>query len=126
MRTFELTIPAPCAFINSNDRGGSWHKKARLTREWRKAAHVWALEARIPKKLGHVHIVATIHKTSPNAYDAGNWYPTAKACVDGLKDAGVLIDDSNAYVTGPDMRPGARAEKACLVLTITEQEKPDA
>ena len=120
-RTFTLTVPAPCAFINANDRG-SWHKKAKLTRLWRDAAHVAALHGQLPKALGHVRIVATVHKTSPNRFDAGNWYGTAKACVDGLVDSGVLTGDDNTRVTGPDMRAGARSVKARLVLTITETD----
>ncbi len=121
MTTHTLKVPAPCAWINANQRG-SWRAKAKLTRAWRDATHVAALQAHLPRFSSHVHIVATIHKASANRYDATNWADTAKAAVDGLRDAGVLIDDSNKYVTGPDMRPGARAEKAHLMLTITPVE----
>lgn len=120
MSTHTLTIPAPCEWINANMRSGSWHKKANLTRQWRNAAHVAALQAHLPRIDVHVRIVAHIHKATSNAYDSLNYADTAKAAVDGLRDAGVLIDDSNKYVTGPDMRPGARAERAHLILTITE------
>jgi len=33
-----------------------------------------------------------------------NYFPTFKACIDGFVDAGVLADDSDAHVIGPDPR----------------------
>jgi hypothetical protein len=47
---------------------------------------------------------------------------SAKAAVDGLVDAGVLTDDSDEYLTGPDMRPGPVEKSGRLVLHITELE----
>lgn len=37
-------------------------------------------------------------------WDPANWYPSAKACVDGFTDAGLWPDDSILHVIGPDMR----------------------
>ncbi len=116
---YVLDVLAPCEFVNANDRMG-WAKKAKFVAQWRDAAGWSARVARLPRITEHVHIVATVHKLHGRTYDATNWAPTAKACVDGLRDARVLVDDSNAYVTGPDMRPGERAsEKAFLRLIIT-------
>ena len=76
-----------------------------------------------------VRIVATVHlDTKPSRWDATNWLPTAKHCVDGLVwsakhgGADVLADDSNAYVLGPDMRAGEQWADAALVLTIETRE----
>lgn len=45
-------------------------------------------------------------------WDPANWYPSAKACVDGFTDAGLWKDDSILHVIGPDMRGVAgRKEK---------------
>lgn len=33
--------------------------------------------------------------------DVANYHPTVKALVDGITDAGVIPDDSNAYLDGP-------------------------
>lgn len=114
-----LNVPAPCAWINSNDRDNHW-AKAKLTKQWRAAARNAAREAQISQYERQVHIVAFIHKVSANRYDAGNWSLTAKAAVDGLRDAGVLAEDHNAYVIGPDMRAGERAAKPFLELRISE------
>ena len=119
-RPHVLHIPAPCEWLNANDRL-HWAVKARLTREWRNAAAWAARDAGLPTITRHVHITASIHKLHGRQYDASNWAPTGKAAIDGLRDAGVLIEDSNKYVTGPDMRAGERATgRAYLVLTIEE------
>lgn len=39
--------------------------------------------------------------------DVLNLYPTAKAIIDGMVDAGVLADDNDDFLTGPDMRRAA-------------------
>jgi hypothetical protein len=48
-----------------------------------------------------------------------NFYPTAKAIVDGLIRYGMCADDSNEYVEGPYLHEGGKGP-AALVLTITE------
>lgn len=115
-----LHIAAPDAWINQNDR--QHHMvKARLTKAWRNAAAWAAKDARLPRFDRRVRITAHVHKLHGRQYDATNWAPTAKAAVDGLRDAGVLVDDSNKYVVGPDMRAGERATgRAYLTLTIEE------
>lgn len=118
MGEWELAVPAPCEFINLNQRL-HWAKKAKLTRAWRHATHIRARQAELPKGLERVHISVSVVKSTAHAYDVHNLMPTAKACVDGLVDYGVTADDSNQYVEGPDMRPGGKGP-AALVITITE------
>lgn len=112
--TTTITIPAPCAWLNSNDRR---HRmaEAKLVKEWRESAYSAAVG--IEPFTEQVHITAHIWKPRAGRYDAGNLYPTAKACVDGLVDRGILADDSNRFVVGPDMRHGGKGP-AALVLTI--------
>ena len=124
MTAYELTIPAPADWINANQRH-HWAERARLTRAWRNAALIYARQARLPK-LERAHITATVHKTHRRTYDAHNLVLTAKACIDGLvtgkgrvRGYGLLPDDSNEHLTGPDMRAGDPRPEPCLVLTIT-------
>lgn len=118
MTALELTIPAPCDWLNSNQR---LHRMvhAKRTAAWRKAANeaVWEHGAWSPF-VRPVHITVTIHKTRAGRWDAGNLYPTAKAIVDGLVDAGVIPDDSNEWVTGPDMRAGEKRAEPCVVVRV--------
>ena len=118
MNTLTLTIPAPCDWLNSNQRLHRMVSAARI-RQWRGAAeHHAAIDQRWAPFECPVHIVCTVHKTRAGRWDAGNLYPTAKAIVDGLVDAGVIPDDSNEWVTGPDMRAGEKRPEACVVVEV--------
>lgn len=113
-----LAIPAPESFITANQRL-HWAVRSVLVRKWREQTAWAAKSARIPAFTEPVRITATVHRDhNRGRFDATNWAPTAKACVDGLVDAKVLVDDSNRYVTGPDMRAGEPWDDAALVLTI--------
>lgn len=115
--SWTLTIPAVVRFINLNQRI-HWAEKARLTKAWRNAAHVFASGAKLPKGLERVHIVAHIIKPTARKYDVHNLMPTLKACIDGLVDYGLIADDTNDHLTGPDLRQGDKGD-AAVVLTIT-------
>ena len=117
-RQLTLTIPAPCDWLNSNQRLHRMVSAARI-RTWRHETHMAAAEDDTWAPFdGPVHIVCTVHKTRAGRWDAGNLYPTAKAIVDGLVDAGVIPDDSNDWVVGPDMRAGEKRPEACVVVEV--------
>lgn len=97
-----LTIEPPCAYINANDRL-HYHAKAKLTALWRDAANVHA-RAIEDVRFDRAHITVSIRFPTNHRRDVGNLYPTAKAILDGLVDAGVLVDDDDTRVIGPDMR----------------------
>ena len=127
MPDHEFFIEAPrdrkgkIAWINSNDRYGHWAVRAEKTRAWRLIARIAAQNAGLPQGLERAHITCTVHKTTNRSYDAGNLSPTAKAIVDGLvTDYGLLPDDSNEYLTGPDMRPGEKRATPGITITIKE------
>ena len=114
MRHITLDIPAPCQFINSNQR---LHRmaQAKLIKTWRQASA--AAATGLEPFTTQVHITAHIFKPRAGRYDTNNLAPTTKACVDGLVDAGLLLDDSVEYVIGPDLRHGGKGP-AEIVLEI--------
>jgi len=122
--TSQLFIPAPLnrhrnpEWINSNDRD-HWATRNRKTKKWRNTTHWLARAAKLPKNLDHVTITGHVNKTNTAAYDAHNLMPTLKAIVDGLVDYGLIPDDHNKYLTGPDIRPGNRQEQAGITITFT-------
>ena len=124
MRTWSITIPAPCEWINANKRE-HWRTTADKVAEWRTAGCAAATQAKLPT-IKRAHIDAVLHFRNSARRDAHNWYPTLKALVDGLVDHGLLADDSTRYLTGPDIRVGDVLPKAPygpvgeVVLTITE------
>lgn len=134
-RHFLLTIQAPkdakgkALWLRANGGHGNRYARAALIKLWRESAAWQARIDRTPQILHPVHITATIHlDTKPSHWDAANWGPTAKACVDGLVlhtkhgGADVLRGDCNCWVTGPDMRAGDYWADAALVLTFQEIE----
>lgn len=113
--TVTITVEAPGDWLNSNHR---LHRmpQAQLTKLWRNAARKAA--GNTQQFTTPVHIVAHIYKNRAGRYDAGNLYPTAKACVDGFVDASLFDDDSNEYVIGPDLRHGGKGTPR-IEFTIT-------
>lgn len=95
-----FTFPAPARRLSLNDRG-HWTRRSNLTREWRHATGIWALQSR--PRGGHLP-PSTVHVTfevkDPNRRrDPHNNAPTIKALVDGLVDAGYWPDDTAQWVT---------------------------
>jgi hypothetical protein len=95
------------------------HPKAQLVKAWRTKARQAAEAVNMPTGLARVHISIDVLKTSRRAYDVHNLMPTAKACIDGLIDAGLCADDNNDYLVGPDMRPGGVADWPGLRIVVT-------
>lgn len=116
---YRLAIPAGSgrrAWITENQRL-HWGSKAALVRRWRESARVYARHQRMPPLDGG-HIICELRFADRRRRDPHNWTPTAKACVDGLVDAGVFPDDSSSYVDGPDMRIGPVVPRGFQTLII--------
>jgi crossover junction endodeoxyribonuclease RusA len=106
-RPYELFVPAAgLKWINSNDRL-LWMQKARYVRAWRERTWYVAKAAHLPV-IERAHVLAELQFADSRRRDPANWAPTAKACVDGLVDAGVFRDDDHTRVLGPDLRLGER------------------
>ncbi|WGH93855.1 hypothetical protein QDX21_03390 [Auritidibacter ignavus] len=121
-----LTAPSHTLFVplqqsgwvNTNHRE-HWAVRNRKTQEWRTATS-WVARSSKIGPYQHISVTAHVHKTTNRAYDAHNLLPTAKAMVDGLVDAGVIPDDNNTYLTGPDMRHGKKQpDNPGITLHIT-------
>lgn len=78
-----------------------------------------ALAAAKPDPLfERAHILGVLHPQDNGRRDPANWYPSFKAAVDGLVDAGLFEDDDHTRVLGPDMRLGRVVKKGQLVLVV--------
>lgn len=105
MTTYTITVPKIAKYMNANDRPNRWAKAAQ-TKAWRMQAMECAwMDTTKPRTLhGLVRITATVHIADKRRREVSNLFPTFKACIDGFVDAGVLADDSDAHVIGPDPR----------------------
>jgi crossover junction endodeoxyribonuclease RusA len=124
-RSWTVELPAGLTLLNANQRL-HWRPKAERTRTIRAASYACVKGAKVPKlKRAAIVVAAIVVEYRPpdrRRRDVHNLYPSAKAAIDGLVDAGVLPDDSDRYLVGPDMRAGEVAPLERLVLHITELE----
>lgn len=94
--------------------------RSRVTREIRGAAAVAARAARIPAMTGPVAVLAVQHPAiGARGLDTDNIGPLVKPMIDGLRDAGVLADDTAAHVTEVRYTVGDRRRGSQLVLHLT-------
>lgn len=127
-RLHVIELAAGLRLLNANQR--MHHKpKAKLTAAIRDAAMeavsespalMAALAAAKPGPLfQRAHILGVLRPATARRADPANWYPSFKAAVDGLVDAGLLDDDDHEHVVGPDMRLGPKAKGGQLVLVVS-------
>lgn len=130
-RRYTIALEPGLKLLNANQRPHH-RKRAEITRELRGAAVravtenrdlTAALEAAKPGPLlERAHILAILHPPTSGRRDPANWYPSFKAAVDGLVDAGLLEDDDHTRLLGPDMRLGDKVKGGQLVLHVLELE----
>lgn len=110
--TLELPFTAPLS-LNHRDH---WRVRALKTAEWRKATHLLARAARIPR-CDRVSIELFYTPRDDRARDPLNLVASLKACEDGIVDAQVIADDDSRHHTsvmpvitarGPARRSGNR------------------
>lgn len=119
-RTWTVELPAGLPLLNANKRA-HWSVRRDRTKAIRAAAWAQARKTGVPR-LDRAHIVCEYRPPDRRRRDVANWAPSAKAAVDGVVDAGVLADDSDEYLIGPDMRIGDVIKGGQLVLHVTELE----
>lgn len=93
-------------------------RRAEIVREWRYAFMVLAKAAHVPP-LERASVTAQPFQERGRIGDIGSVWPTIKAAIDGICDAGVLPDDDPSHLVEIRLRPALRGP-AGLTLTITE------
>lgn len=99
--------------LNSREH---WAPTAKKAKTIRLMGH---LTARGRKPMTRATLVARIGWPDRRQRDAHNLMPTLKAAIDGIVgDAGLLPNDSDEYLTGPDPRPYLRGEKGWVTIDL--------
>lgn len=124
---FVIELPAGLRLLNSN-RALHYKDRMKLVGKLRRAARdavsdcpalMDALAAAAPGPLfQRVHVLGVVHPRDDGRRDPANWYPSFKACIDGLVDAGLLEDDDHTRLLGPDMRLGEKRRGGQIVLVV--------
>lgn len=133
--TTEHTLWLPWARppLTANQRH-HWATRARLTADVRRATHLLALAAKLPKGATHVTVALHYVPRDRRRRDPSNLMPTQKAALDGLVDAGLVPDDTPDYVTetiptvDPPERtaPGPNGARMALKLKISGLSRPNS
>jgi len=112
-----VTFPAPGKLLSMNDRD-HWRARARKVKDWRAVASYAAQDrTRHPRLLGPSVVHVTLPVADSRRRDPHNYYPTIKAIVDGLVDAGLWPDDTPEWVR--TVEPTLAPKAPCVVVTIT-------
>ena len=115
--TYIVTLPAGLPLLNANGRV-HWRTRARITKTLREAACVVAKEQCIPR-LSRVEMTLVLHPHDKRPRDPHNWYPSFKAAIDGIVDAGVLADDNSRFLAGTrtELGPAVRHNQIAIHIT---------
>lgn len=108
--------------LNSNDRG-HWATKEARRCYWLDMTAYKALPAKGMFLGQHVHVTVTLAWPDRRRRDVNNYQPTAKPILDALVRVGVITDDSDRYVTGPDLRRAYGPHEIRLTITPTGDPK---
>jgi hypothetical protein len=99
LRTFSFEVWGETMWTSNRERSLHHFQRAKLVKEWRGASATAATARKIPKKLKAVEIRFTPHRRNRQGRaDTGGHFPVAKACIDGLVDAGILWEDGPEIV----------------------------
>lgn len=96
------------------------HERAALVAEWRQAFAVLARAERIPRLERVVVVGMQVLASRRSRPDVGACLPAVKAAVDGLVDAGVLVDDDPDHVVELRFTAPAVGGRDALVLLVEE------
>lgn len=118
-RALAIALPERLALLSSNQRQ-HWAAKAKRTRMIRDAA-AWAARSHRAEPMSRVCVTAVIHPKTARRFDPHNYQPTVKAAIDGLVDAGLLVDDDSKRVVSVAFRAGPKSPQGWRVELHVEE-----
>lgn len=118
MTSFEIRLPIGYPLLSANGRE-HWRKRANITAAIRACARGQCWNVR--PIAGRVKIRAVYHAPDNRRRDVSNLFPSVKAGVDGIVDAGIIKDDSDRYVVSLEMvRSPDNIKLGQLVIQVIE------
>lgn len=99
----QVFIPCAVYSLNAKEHNGAWQARHRIVKIIRHAAKIAGRDALNKGELRafgdtRVQIIVKPFECRNQLTDAGNCVGSAKAAIDGLRDAGVIVDDAPRYV----------------------------
>ena len=117
MKTHLFSVRGKLVSLNA-ERSTHFMLRSQATKQWRSDAYFEAKAARLPH-IDRCSVIVQPYQHRSVLQDCGNCYPVAKACIDGLVDAGVLDGDDGEHVTSLTMlAPRRTTTTTCDVVSI--------
>lgn len=96
--------------INSNDRNDKY-VQAKMIKRIRRLAYWETLQHMDREQAPYspsnpCEVSVTVYKPTNRRLDTPNLYPTVKAIIDGMTEAGVWVDDDDDVIRAITFRPG--------------------
>jgi hypothetical protein len=104
------------------ERRMSIHDARKLTKRWRTDFCLLAKYMKIPL-LKSAKICVIPYQRLGRLQDVAACYPAAKAAIDGLVDAGVLLDDSSQFLTSVEFSAPERGDDKLVMVIYGLEEK---
>jgi hypothetical protein len=130
-----FTVPLPSKLPTLNRRI-SWQQRAREVRKLRALAEMAAIRARVqmPPRgdlsrvaLQQRHVTLTLLRGPRQPLmDLSSWVEGAKGVVDGLSDAGLIVDDSPQWATFDYRQEIDRERGPAVVIEVRLAEQQEA
>jgi hypothetical protein len=81
------------------ERGWHYHKRADMVKSARTRFYYLALQAAIPKQDQIIVMAQPLLKSRRSRPDVAACYPTVKAAIDGIVDAGIIPNDTDNHLS---------------------------
>jgi crossover junction endodeoxyribonuclease RusA len=118
-RKLVIELPPDLPLLNANDRI-HYRERSKRVEKLRSEAYKAAKFSGV-MTFSRVKVRCIFRAPDNRRRDSANIYPSFKACLDGIVDAGVLKDDNDKYVTEFTIMRGENLSKRSqLILEIIE------
>lgn len=97
-RRWRLVMDGRPTTLNAERKGSRWERSADVA-AWRRGFTVLAKQAKVPKLLAVSIETRPLFRNAASMQDVAACHPAVKAAIDGIRDAGVVPDDTPEHVT---------------------------
>lgn len=128
MNSITITLPYPDRRLNAHSKTNRWQVReaAKVQRAAAKALALQALNGRPAPQWPRVSMVLDVWYPRNSGQDVLNTAQMVKPGIDGIVDAGIMVDDKHTVIPAP--RPQFRGydkKNARIEITVTQETEDE-